>query len=78
MRAGRTGREVTEGGNRASGRSGRHRSQPGGTPARRASSSMSAIALVCLVDVLLDPVELGERLLPIPLDDGALRRDRRD
>ena len=50
------------------------RSQPAGTPARRASSSSAAIFLRLLVQFLLDALELGERGLSIGLDFRALRR----
>ena len=58
---------------RIGGAAGHYRSQPGGTPARRASSSRSAIAFCLVDDRLLQPVELGERLLAVGGDDGALR-----
>ena len=54
------------------------RSQPGGTPARRASSSMAVIALVCSVDLLLHAFELGERGLAVALRSLPAAPDRHD
>ena len=51
---------------------GRQRSQPGGTPAWRASSSMSAIGFFEPLDLALDAVQLGDRLLAILADLRAL------
>ena len=50
------------------------RSQPDGTPARRASSSIAVIALRLIVDFLLDALELGQRRLAVGFDLRPLRR----
>ena len=54
------------------------RSQPAGTPARRASSSIAVIAFCLVVDFLLHPFELGQRGVAVLLDLCPLRPDRRD
>ncbi len=51
---------------------GNQRSQPGGTPAFRASSSMSPICFLLVVNFTLDALELGQRLLALVRDLRAL------
>ena len=52
-----------------------HRSQPGGTPARRASSSRSAMRLLVVCDGLLQPARARRRAFWRSRSiDGALRR----
>ena len=51
-----------------------HRSQPGGTPALRASSSRSAIAFLSSSTLFCRRSSSLSALLAVALDDGALRR----
>ena len=59
---------------RPDGARGTYRSQPAGTPSRRASSSSSGIARRSSLDDLLQAIEFGERLLAIRADLRLLRR----